>query len=429
MEAAAPGSQRPAVLRRAALSALGATVNVVRLALGEPAAHELLQLLQERLQSLTLGKSAADATCAATALGLACRALASAAAHGPGSNSSLPVAADKQLNGGLGSLLATLAALLPDSGDSMFDAAAAVGLPLPEVPPTAAALPDRQVILSSVALAAATAVQMSDTPFAQLLPGVVQQLQQLLLAEALPAAAPALCALLAAAAAAAYRAKVLDNSDVSSTLRVLLSLSSVNPRSSNAAVASDGSLPGAAALAAARLITSAVQHGFAAMSPDESPAGLAQRLLALINVAGKLQHSLAAKRQAATGLAVLLRAGAVETDTAEYRPALAALERLAFSDSDPRARHACAQPLAALCHAARRKGVASGAAGASGSAGKKGLGQLAPDGALRPLLEAAIEGRWMLGRKSCLLFSCVVSCHAEHSCMHRPVPCVCEAVV
>lgn len=396
-EASAPGSQCPAILQRAALCALGAMADALRWTVGEPAVRELLQSLEERLQSPARGAATADAACAATAIGIACRALSSPDALQGGDGSSAPSAAGQQLRRGIGSLLAALNALLPASGGSSSAAAAAAGLPT-VLPP---ARPGSQAALPAVAIATATALNAADASFAQLLLPIVQPLRQLLSEAALPPAAPALSALLAAATAAAFRADAVASSDVSSALRMLLSLASTKPFGASAAAArSDGSLPGAAALAAARLTTSAVQHGFAASLPSESPSAVAQQILALVDAAGKLQHSLAAKRQAAAGLAVLLRAGAVEPGAAEGRLALAALERLACSDNDPRTRHACAQPLASLCYVARREGLTSSADGAAGAPSRRGLAQLAPDGALRPLLEALIEGRWTLSRES-----------------------------
>ena len=73
---------------------------------------------------------------------------------------------------------------------------------------------------------------------------------------------------------------------------------------------------------------------------------------------------------------------------------VAALETLALSDQDPRVRRACALPLAMLCHAVKRTGGVGGADAADGAS--KGLSQLPADGALRPLLESLLEGRWAL---------------------------------
>ena len=83
-----------------------------------------------------------------------------------------------------------------------------------------------------------------------------------------------------------------------------------------------------------------------------------------------------------------------------FPPAVGVLEGLALRDSNPRARRACAAPLAALCYASRYGG-GGGAAGGSAShgaaaGGSRGFAQLPPDGALRPLLESLLEGRWVL---------------------------------
>lgn len=94
---------------------------------------------------------------------------------------------------------------------------------------------------------------------------------------------------------------------------------------------------------------------------------------------------------------------------------MAALEGLARKEADPRARRACALPLAALCYAAKRSGgLAGGAgrdtadAGAPPAAARALQQQLSADGALRPLLESLLEGRWVLpAGEGC----CVWWCH------------------
>ena len=76
---------------------------------------------------------------------------------------------------------------------------------------------------------------------------------------------------------------------------------------------------------------------------------------------------------------------------------VAALETLALSDQNPRVRRACALPLAMLCHAVKRAGGLGVTAAASAADGaSKGLSQLPADGAMRPLLESLLEGRWAL---------------------------------
>lgn len=83
---------------------------------------------------------------------------------------------------------------------------------------------------------------------------------------------------------------------------------------------------------------------------------------------------------------------------------VAALEGLALSDPDPRVRRACTLPLAMLCHTVKRAGGLSGggaATAADGQGSHKGLAQLPADGALRPLLESLLEGRWVLPSGGC----------------------------
>lgn len=95
---------------------------------------------------------------------------------------------------------------------------------------------------------------------------------------------------------------------------------------------------------------------------------------------------------------------------------MAALEGLALQEGDPRARRACAHPLAALCYAVRRGGglgASGGAGGGGGDAASKGLQQLPADGALRPLLESLLEGRWALAAggtagAGCALQACLL---------------------
>jgi hypothetical protein len=79
------------------------------------------------------------------------------------------------------------------------------------------------------------------------------------------------------------------------------------------------------------------------------------------------------------------------------------LEGLALRDDDPRARRACSLPLASLCYSAKHRGLggataAGGSSTSSTDAASRSLQQLPPDGALRPLLEALLEGRWGLSQ-------------------------------
>ncbi len=87
-----------------------------------------------------------------------------------------------------------------------------------------------------------------------------------------------------------------------------------------------------------------------------------------------------------------------------YSCPVAALEALALSDPDPRTRRACTVPLAKLCHLVKRAGgLASGAAASTADVqgAHKGLSQLPADGALRSLLEALVEGHWVLPLGEC----------------------------
>eukprot|EP00887_Chlorella_sp_A99_P002269 scaffold10.g2269.t1 len=81
-----------------------------------------------------------------------------------------------------------------------------------------------------------------------------------------------------------------------------------------------------------------------------------------------------------------------------------ALEQLALRDQDPRTRRGASWALAHLCIAVKQGGGGSSDGGRPRGAGAeveaaaaaRGLQQLPPEGALRPLVESLHEGRWML---------------------------------
>ncbi|KAL4440635.1 hypothetical protein ABPG75_003636 [Micractinium tetrahymenae] len=234
------------------------------------------------------------------------------------------------------------------------------------------------------------------------LPSLLRCLHQLLAAQlSQPAAASkaaataASCTLLQAAAATGFGTSALGSSDVSGSLRLLLSLAAGD------AAATDGRLVGAAAAAAGSLLASVLQRGFAPAAAEDSAEAVLQRLLAMPEAAAKLPHSASAMHGVAGGLAALLSSGAVDPGaTPRFKAAVGMLERLALQDPDPRTRRSCALPLASLCYGVERSGglAAAGASSGSGSSSgvSKGLQQLPADGVLRPLLESLLEGRWVL---------------------------------
>ncbi|KAL4447386.1 hypothetical protein ABPG75_004605 [Micractinium tetrahymenae] len=209
------------------------------------------------------------------------------------------------------------------------------------------------------------------------------------------AAAAAFCTLLRAVAATGFAASALGSSDVSSSLRLLLSLAA------GEGPATDGRLVGAAAAAAGSLLASSLQHGFAPAASEEGADAVLQHLLSVPEAAAKLPHAASAKHGVAAGLAALLSSGTVDpAATPHFKAAVGMLERLALQDADPRTRGACALPLASLCYGVKRSGglvAARGSSGGGSSSGvSKGLQQLPADGVLRPLLESLLEGRWEL---------------------------------
>ncbi|PRW05754.1 RST1 isoform X1 [Chlorella sorokiniana] len=145
------------------------------------------------------------------------------------------------------------------------------------------------------------------------------------------------------------------------------------------------------------LLAAVLQQGFAP-TEQQSAAAVVQQLLSVPAGAARLPQAAAAKRGATAGVAALLQSEAVDPGSQQFKAAVAALEGLAISDSDPRVCRACALPLATLCHAVRRAGGLGGGAAAPSDAqgAQKSLAQLPSDGALRPLLESLLESRWVL---------------------------------
>lgn len=335
-DAAAPAGEQPAAVKRAALAALGATAESVRVALGPSALQELLKLMQQQLHDLwTAASGAAAAAAAATGLGLACSALSSSTAVAAGGTAApasggLPAAAEQPLREGLSSLLSFFCTAWPAGGSSIGQAAASCNLQLPPVfPALAADVANELLPPAGRALAVALPPAAATLPLAGLLQQLHQQVaaamsQQPLAAAGSPAAAAALCTLLQASAAAGCSAGVAPGKDVSSSLCLLLSVAKTggsHEPAGRSAAAADGQVVGSAAAAAGTLLASALRHGFTPSTPEEGPTAVLQLLLAVPDAAVRLPHAAAAKQGAAAGIAVLLTEGVVDLASPLYKTA------------------------------------------------------------------------------------------------------------
>jgi hypothetical protein len=314
--------QHPAAVQRAATAALGAIAEAVRATLGTPVLQAAIHLLQQRLTAAT---ATASATAAVTGLALACGTLcgsasacasASAAGDASAAFSRLPAAAEQVVQACLGSLVGVLCgALAAVDSSSISQGAAAAGLQLSaiRVPQPA------DEVLPAAAAALATALPAAGTALP--LPGLLQALRQVLMAQLsqqpatqLPPAVAAQCMLLQAVAASGFSTAALPAGDIRSSLSLLLTLASSGQPGGSA----DGRVAGAAAAGAGLLLAAVLQQGF---TPADSPAAVLALLLAASEVAGRLPHAAAAKQGAVAGVAALLSASAVDPSSPQFKAA------------------------------------------------------------------------------------------------------------
>lgn len=305
---ASGGPQHPAAAQRAALAALGALAEGARAALGDPILQQLMHLFQRHLAAHQ--SEPATAAAAATALGLACRALACPGGAEAATAGQLSAAAERQLRSGLASLLTLLCTAWPAGSGAIQAAASAAGFP---VSPTAGASAAADLF---PAVASALAAALQPTTASLPMPALLQALHRQLLTDGAHQPGAAAMRLLQAATAAGFKTEALGSGDVGSTLSLLLG----HFGSSAGAARPDGRVSGAAAAAAASLLAEALQQG---LSPadEQSPAAVLQLLVAAPAAASKLPQAAAAKRGAAEGLAALLAAGAIDPGSADAKTA------------------------------------------------------------------------------------------------------------
>ncbi|GAB4813990.1 hypothetical protein N2152v2_001036 [Parachlorella kessleri] len=416
-------AQAPAAVQRAALTALGALAGHVKSLLGHQEVKALVSILLAALQQGPVsGTAARTAAAAAEGLGLACMELHLQATAGGGS---LAGPAGQAVLVMLGSLLGVLCTLSKADGcdvASVEAAAAGSGLRLQQTAVDQRAVQDGELLeaVSTGLLHAMTAAtEVLQPSVFQALHGVLldrlqstaqqgpQQQQE-------PTAAPApFCTLVAALTAAGFRQGWATNDAVGNTLAALLGmLGSLGITHGVQAAAHpggvDGRVVGAASAALGTLLPALLAQGYSPAA-EQSPQAVLQSLTSHHGAPAlaRLPHTAAAKTGLAAGIAGLLGpAAGIDPGSGLFKAALAALEGLALSDQDPRARRSAAAVLAEYCCQFRKRQgsrgdeagsadsrTASGAGALGGSIAARSLATLSDEGALRPLVESLLEGR------------------------------------